>query len=109
VKTILSLLAAALLATCALPATAATKKPVAKHKASKTKAQIPTPSKAKGPLYAGRPEVIQQAEAIAARRSLDVQWVREAIGQARFMPGIAKAILPPPVGVPKNWAAYSIR
>jgi len=66
-------------------------------------------SKSTGTPYASRPEVMQQADAIAARRGLDVNWVRQAIGQARLVPAIAKAILPPPAGVPKNWQAYRSR
>ena len=108
-KKIYSLLAAALLLSFSLPSAAVTKKPTAKRKATKAQAQIPSPSKTKGPLYAGRPDVMQQAEAIAERRSLNLPWVQKTLGQARFMPGIAKAILPPPVGVPKNWAAYRSR
>ncbi|WP_342621165.1 lytic murein transglycosylase B [Rhodoferax sp. GW822-FHT02A01] len=52
---------------------------------------------------------MQQADAIAARRGLDVNWVRHAIGEARLVPAITKAILPPPAGVPKNWQAYRSR
>ena len=66
-------------------------------------------SNATGTLYANRADVMAQAEALAARRTLDVEWVRDAIGKARYMPGIARAILPPPVGVPKNWTAYRSR
>uniref|UniRef100_UPI00406C7664 lytic murein transglycosylase B n=1 Tax=Rhodoferax sp. GW822-FHT02A01 TaxID=3141537 RepID=UPI00406C7664 len=68
-----------------------------------------TNSKATGTPYASRPEVMQQADAIAARRGLDVNWVRHAIGEARLVPAITKAILPPPAGVPKNWQAYRSR
>ena len=49
------------------------------------------------------------AEDVAERRALDRDWVRRAIGQARYMPVIAKAIAPPPVGVPKNWTLYRSR
>jgi membrane-bound lytic murein transglycosylase B len=52
---------------------------------------------------------MQEADAIATRLGLDRDWVRQAVGAAHFMPGVAKAILPPPVGVPKNWAAYQGR
>jgi membrane-bound lytic murein transglycosylase B len=61
------------------------------------------------PLYATRPEVMAMADQIAERRNLDPQWVRQAIGQAHFMPAIAKAITPPTVGTPKNWALYRSR
>ena len=62
-----------------------------------------------GPPYATRADAMQAADAIAARLGLDAQWVREAIGQSRYMPGIARAIAPPPVGTPKNWAVYRSR
>jgi membrane-bound lytic murein transglycosylase B len=35
--------------------------------------------------------------------------VRGAIGQSRYLVGIAKAVTPPPVGVPKNWTVYRSR
>ncbi|MGB2883744.1 MAG: lytic murein transglycosylase, partial [Rhodoferax sp.] len=62
-----------------------------------------------GPPYATRAVAMQAADAIAVRLGLDAQWVREAIGQSRYMPGIARAIAPPPVGTPKNWAVYRSR
>ena len=98
-----------LLATCALQAGAAVKKSHHKPKLSKTHLAAATPSKAAGPAYAARAEVMQEADAIATQLGLDSNWVRHTIGAAHFMPGIAKAILPPPVGVPKNWAAYQGR
>ncbi len=107
-KLIPTTIAAVLLATCTLPAAAADKKPLARSSARAT-AIAARAAKATGPLYATRPEVMQEAEAIAASRALDPDWVRQAIGQAHYMPGIAKAILPPAVGVPKNWALYRSR
>jgi membrane-bound lytic murein transglycosylase B len=101
-------IAAVLLATCALQAGAAAKK-AHKHKLSKTYLAAAAPSKTAGPAYAARADVMADADGIAARLVLDPAWVRHAIGAAHFMPGIAKAILPPPVGVPKNWAAYESR
>ena len=62
-----------------------------------------------GPAYAERAEVMLVADQIAARRMLDPQWVRQAIGQSHYMPGIARAITPPAVGTPKNWAVYRSR
>ena len=52
---------------------------------------------------------MQLAEAIATRNQLDAGWVRQTIGQARFLPAVAKAVLPPPVTRPKNWTAYRAR
>jgi membrane-bound lytic murein transglycosylase B len=52
---------------------------------------------------------MQLADDIAQRRNLDPQWVRQTMGQARYMPGIAQAATPPAVGTPKNWALYRSR
>jgi membrane-bound lytic murein transglycosylase B len=49
------------------------------------------------------------ADDIAQRRNLDREWVRKAIGQSHYMPVIARAITPPAVGTPKNWALYRSR
>jgi membrane-bound lytic murein transglycosylase B len=46
---------------------------------------------------------------MAQRLGLDPQWVRHAVGQSHYMPGIARAIAPPPVGTVKNWALYRSR
>jgi membrane-bound lytic murein transglycosylase B len=78
-------------------------KPATKRKAANSA------SEANAPLYANRADVMALAEGIATRRALDVGWVREAIGKARYMPAIARAVLPPPPGVPKNWTAYRSR
>ena len=78
-------------------------------KHTKRKSAPPRKPETTGPLYAGRPEVMQTAEAIAQRQGLEPEWVLQAIGQAHYMPGIARAISPPPVGTPKNWAVYRSR
>jgi membrane-bound lytic murein transglycosylase B len=62
-----------------------------------------------GPAYAQREDVMQTADDIAARRDLDTEWVRQAIGQAHYLPQVAKFILPPPAGTPKNWRVYRSR
>ena len=62
-----------------------------------------------GPLYANRSDAMAVADGIAERRGLDRDWVRQAIAQSHYMPAIAKAITPPPVGVPKNWTLYRSR
>ena len=61
------------------------------------------------PLYATRPDVMARVDGIAQRRGIDPQWVRNALGQARFVASIAKASTPPPVGTPKNWGVYRSR
>ena len=102
-------LLALLLAGLALPAGAAAPKTGKKASASRTAQAAAQAARAAGPVYAERPDVMLQAQEIAQRRGLDAHWVGQAIGQARYIPGIAKAILPPPVGVPKNWALYRSR
>ena len=49
------------------------------------------------------------ADELAERRNLDREWVRQAIGQARQLPSIARLMLPPPAGTPKNWRVYRSR
>ncbi|HEY5581931.1 MAG TPA: lytic murein transglycosylase B [Rhodoferax sp.] len=49
------------------------------------------------------------ADDIAARRDLPPDWVRQAIGQARYLPQVAKYIQPPPTGTSKNWQVYRSR
>ncbi len=62
-----------------------------------------------GPAYAQRDDVMRTADDIAARRDLEIDWVRQAIGQARYLPQVAKFIQPPPAGTPKNWRVYRSR
>lgn len=62
-----------------------------------------------GPAYAQREDAMRAADDIAARRDLDLEWVRQAIAQARYIPQIARFIQPPPVGTPKNWRVYRSR
>ena len=52
---------------------------------------------------------MQAADDIAARRNLDQEWVRQTIGQARYLRQVAKFIQPPPLGTPKNWRVYRSR
>ena len=78
-------------------------------RAKRGKATAPRKAETTGPLYAQRPDAMQAADDIAQRLGLEPQWVRQAIGQAHYMPGIARAIAPPPVGTPKNWAVYRSR
>ena len=85
-----------LIASCAIPASA---KP---QKHSK-------PAAPQTPPYASRPEALQFADDLAARRNLDREWVRQAIGQARFLPQVPRLMLPPPKGTAKNWRAYRSR
>ncbi|MBX9835522.1 MAG: lytic murein transglycosylase B [Burkholderiaceae bacterium] len=59
--------------------------------------------------YAERADALQFAEDLAARRDLDPAWVRETIGQARFLPKVPALMLPPAHISAKNWRAYRSR
>jgi len=50
-----------------------------------------------------------KADDIAQRRGLDPQWVRQTLAQARYLPSVAKLVLPPAKGTAKNWQAYRSR
>ena len=100
------LLALLLIAITALPIRAEAKKhPHHPKKAAKTVASAPVP----GPSYAQRSDAMAAADEIAQQRDLDPAWVRQAIGQARYIQGIAQAVTPPAVGVAKNWQLYRSR
>ncbi|GKS90706.1 lytic murein transglycosylase B [Acidovorax sp. SUPP2539] len=60
-------------------------------------------------FYDQRADAMQFADDIAARRDLDREWVRQAIGQARFLSQVPRLMLPPPAGTPKNWRVYRSR
>jgi len=49
------------------------------------------------------------ADDMAERRDLDREWVRQAIGQSRYLPGVPRLMLPPPAGRAKNWRVYRSR
>jgi membrane-bound lytic murein transglycosylase B len=77
------------------------------HQIKKTKKNHKIGSE--GISYANRADVLAAADDIAQRQNLDLTWVRHTLAQANFIPSIAKAVLPPAVGVAKNWAAYRSR
>ena len=59
--------------------------------------------------YGGREDVLRFADALAERHGLDAGWIRAALARARFVPSVARFIMPPPAGTAKNWAAYRAR
>lgn len=59
--------------------------------------------------YGRRDDVMQFGAELAERRGLDVAWVQAALQRARYVPNVAKFIMPPPAGTAKNWAAYRAR
>ena len=94
------------IATCAIPISATAERHQKKTTTKKTTVTRPAPP---GPSYAQRNDALQAAKDIAKEHHLDLTWVRQALAQARYMPGIAKAVLPPAVGVAKNWQVYRSR
>ena len=56
--------------------------------------------------YGRRDDVMAFGAELAERRGLDAAWVQAALQRARFIPSVAKFIMPPPAGTAKNWAAY---
>lgn len=93
-----TLLAALCLATAALSACAAPpkKKPVAVR--DDAAPDLVT--------YGTRDDVMRFGAELAQRRGLDPAWVQQALSASRFVPSVAKFIMPPPAGTAKNWAAY---
>ena len=59
--------------------------------------------------YGRRDDVARFGAEVAERRNLDPVWVKAALEQARFVPNVAKFIMPAPAGTAKNWAAYRAR
>ncbi|MEP7298426.1 MAG: lytic murein transglycosylase B [Burkholderiales bacterium] len=59
--------------------------------------------------YGRRDDVMTFGAELAERRGLDAAWVQAALQRARFVPSVARAIMPPPAGTAKNWALYRSR
>ena len=60
-------------------------------------------------IYGRREDVMRFAAEVAEARQLDRAWVEAALAQARYLPSVARLIMPPTVGTAKNWAAYRAR
>jgi len=59
--------------------------------------------------YGRRADAMQLADLLAERHGLEPAWARAQLAQARYLPVVARLIMPPPAGVAKNWAAYRAR
>lgn len=59
--------------------------------------------------YGARDDVMRFGAELAQRRGLDAAWVEGALQRARYVPSVARLIMPPPSGTAKNWAAYRSR
>ena len=97
------LAAALLLATVAHPV-------VAQAQETLTKPNVRArAARADGVPYAERDEAMAFADDVAQRRNLDPAWVRQAIGEARFLPTVSRLMQPAPTGTAKNWRVYRSR
>ena len=67
------------------------------------------PRPVQGPAYETRSEVMSFADDLAERRNLDPKWVRQAIGQAHYIPTIARLMQPAAKTFAKNWNVYRSR
>ncbi len=75
----------------------------------KPPAAVRSDSDADAVIYGGRADAVALADLLAERHGLDPAWARAQLAQARFVPSVARLIMPPPVGTAKNWAAYRAR
>jgi len=67
------------------------------------------PRAAVAPAYAGHPDIKPFAAEVAQRRGLSQRWLESQLARARRIEAVRKLIMPPAVGVAKNWAAYRER
>jgi len=59
--------------------------------------------------YLLRDDAMRFADAVAERRDLDRDWTRRAVGQALYLPEVARLMLPPAPGAFRNWRVYRSR
>ena len=69
---------------------------------------LAAPSQAAG-SYARHAAAAAFAAEISERHALPLRWLQQQLALARRIEAVRKLIMPPPVGVPKNWAAYRAR
>ena len=100
-RSLLRRLAPALLSTTLLYASAASFAAKPGGRASEDPPDVVT--------YGRRDDVMAFGAELAERRGFDPAWVQAALERARFVPSVAKFIMPPPAGTAKNWAAYRSR
>lgn len=59
--------------------------------------------------FSDREDVRAWAHDVAERNGLQLQWVLDALAQARHQEAVVKAVLPFPSGTRKNWTSYRSR
>jgi membrane-bound lytic murein transglycosylase B len=95
-----------LLATCLI---AASPHVLAAKKKKAAASTVPADDAPDVVTYGQRDDVMRFGAEIAERQGLDAVWVQAALQRARFVPMVAKFIMPPPAGTAKSWAAYRAR
>ena len=79
------------------------------HGGKKPKAAVRSDHEPDLVSYGSRADALALADTLAERHGLDPAWTRAQLAQARFVPAVARLIMPPPAGTAKNWAAYRAR
>jgi len=82
----------------------AASKKTAKHKAAARDDDAPDSF-----VYGRRDDVLAFAATVAEERGLARDWVEDQLSRARYQPAVAKAIMPAPAGIAKNWGLYRSR
>ncbi len=76
---------------------------------ARKKAHVRSDSEPDVVTYGHRDDVMRFGTEVAARQGLDGAWVQAALARSRYVPSVARLIMPPPAGTAKNWAAYRER
>ena len=78
--------------------------------ATKTSGPPPRPRpNDSGPAYGPHARARELAAELDQRHGIERRWSLRALSQARRVEAVRRLIMPPPVGVPKNWQAYRDR
>ena len=72
-------------------------------------ARAPSGAASTPTAYLHRQDVAKWMDDIANSHQLDRDWIEQTLGKARYVPAVARLIMPPPAGTAKNWAAYRAR
>jgi membrane-bound lytic murein transglycosylase B len=79
------------------------------HATARAKQAAAARAQPTGPAYASHTEAMLFADDVAQRRNLDREWVRQAIGQAHFIPSVQRLMQPTSATFVKNWRVYRSR
>ena len=60
-------------------------------------------------VYGHRDDVARFAHLVAENENISEPWALEHLSQARYLPAVAKLVMPAPAGSAKNWQAYRAR